>query len=287
MLEDRDYMRLPDDRLRFSWTLAILIANAIVFVVECVLLGYPPRFAENNLFALNIDGLRHGYAWQLLTYQFMHAGMLHIILNSWAIYLFGRAVEDTLGPRKFLTVYLISGILGGLFQALAAWAWPSYFGGPVVGASAAAFGLVAAYATLFPERELFLLIFFVLPVRLTARKLLIVSAILALIGFGLPFSNVANAAHLGGMLAGWLFIRWFVLDQNGAWRLPAFFSAPAASSPLRQRTPTRPEEELSTDEFVRKQVDPILDKISKQGIHSLTDRERQILEQARSKMAKR
>lgn len=201
MLEDRDYMREPSYQGRISVTVALLIINAVVFVVECVLLGYPPNFNSHNLFALSLDGLKNGYVWQLITYQFMHAGILHIVFNCWAIFVFGREVEAMLGARKFLGLYLISGVVGGIVQELAALVWPDHFGGPVVGASASAFGLVAAYAILFPERELTVLLFYFIPVNLTARRLLIFAAILA---FGGLFfrSTVANAAHLGGMLAG-------------------------------------------------------------------------------------
>ncbi len=76
-------------------------------------------FPTNGYFALSVEGLRHGFVWQLLTYQFMHGGLLHLLLNCWAIYVFGREVEETLGRNSFLTLYFTSGVIGGLFQALA------------------------------------------------------------------------------------------------------------------------------------------------------------------------
>jgi len=203
MLEDRDYMRQPAyHEPRMSFTVALLILCAIVFVIECIACGYPPNFSGGNYFALSVDGLKHGYVWQLLTYQFMHAGLMHILLNGWAIYIFGRAIEETLGSKNFLILFLTSGVIGGIFQALAGWIWPDYFGGPVVGASAGAFGLVAAFAVLFPERELMLLLFFVLPLRLRAKTLLLFAAALAVFGLVVHGDNIANAAHLGGMLTG-------------------------------------------------------------------------------------
>ena len=73
-------MRQPDYReLRVSFTVALLIVNAIVFLVECVACGYPPLFSTGNYFALSVEGLKQGFVWQLLTYQFMHAGLLHIL----------------------------------------------------------------------------------------------------------------------------------------------------------------------------------------------------------------
>src|ERR1700733_3831846 len=102
MLEDRDYMRQPEYgeprwrprfRPRWSWTLALLVVNAVVFVVECILCGYPPALSQGNYFALSVEGIKHGYVWQFLTFQFMHAGLLHIFFNSWAIWVFGRHFE--------------------------------------------------------------------------------------------------------------------------------------------------------------------------------------------------
>ena len=223
----------------------------------------------------------------------MHAGLLHILANCWAIYVFGRAIEETLGWKKFLILYLSSGVVGGICQVLAGWLWPGLFGGPVVGASAGVFGLVAAYAVLFPERELLLLLFFVLPIRLSAKMLLLLSAVLALAGIIFPISHIANAAHLGGMLTGVIFIRQFVQGRGWQWEFPSRRAAPRELVSTRARKGSfwrsasdQPDEDLSTDEFVKSEVDPILDKISRHGIQSLTARERQILEKARERMAK-
>ncbi len=286
MLEDRDYMRQPEYGPRVSLTVLLLVVNAIVFLVECFTLGSPPRFSLDNRFALSVEGLRHGFVWQLLTYQFMHANLWHILINSWAIYLFGREVEETLGGKNFLVLFLTAGVVGGMFQVLAAFIWPQYFGGPVVGASAGGFGLIAAYAVLFPARELTLLF---TPVTFHAKTMLIFSAVLAVMGIVFPIDNVANAAHLGGMLTGVFFVRWFV---QGRWRWPGTTGArestrtSAGKTSFWRRGADEPEEELSTDEFVKSEVDPILDKISRHGIQSLTARERKILEEARTRMAK-
>jgi membrane associated rhomboid family serine protease len=272
----------------------LLIVNALVFLIECAVYGYPLRFPIDSYFTLSVEGLKHGCVWQLLTYQFMHAGVLHILLNGWAIYVFGHAIEQTLGGKKFLTLFLTSGVIGGLFQALAALLWPAYFGGPVVGASAGAFGLVAAFAVLFPERELTLLLFFIIPVRLTAKILLILSAVLAGVGSFFPATHIANAAHLGGMFTGVVFIRQVVQGRWLPWKLPARRTAPrelvnvrAAKSGSWGPTAGTLDEEQSADEFVQSEVDPILDKISAHGIQSLTERERKILEKARAKMTKK
>jgi membrane associated rhomboid family serine protease len=299
MLEDRDYMRQPEFdgphwaphfHPRWSWTLALLVVYAVVFVVEILVSPAPRRLIPGNdfcyeYFALSTTGMTHGFVWQLLTYQFMHAGLLHLLLNCWAIYVFGRELEAMLGGARFLTLMFSSGVVGGVFQVLAAWEWPLLFGDAVVGASACAFGLVAAFAMLYPERELTMLIFFVIPVHMRAKTLLIFSAVLAVGGIVFPWSNIANAAHLGGMAMGWFFVRKIMRADWSRWggRL-RFFSKSSRSGT--GPAPHRPVEK-SALENVTDEVDPILDKISAQGIQSLTVRERAVLEAARKKMSSR
>ncbi|HEX7618418.1 MAG TPA: rhomboid family intramembrane serine protease, partial [Verrucomicrobiae bacterium] len=116
MLEDRDYMREPAyHEPRVSFTVALLIVNAAVFIVQLAASNsLSGAEIEDRYFALSLGGLKHGFVWQLLTFQFMHAGWMHLIFNSLAIYFFGRPVETALGRRHFLTLYLASGIIGGL-----------------------------------------------------------------------------------------------------------------------------------------------------------------------------
>jgi membrane associated rhomboid family serine protease len=311
MLEDRDYMRQPEYhdsgwrpafRFRWSWTVVLLIAYAAVFLVEQL-------FPNNNFFQghqvltkdgieifpgylpLSVEGIEHGYVWQLVTYQFMHAGLWHILGNSWVIYVFGREVESMLGGRKFLVLLFSSGIVGGVFQVLVALVWPQYFGahmdgvrffsGQTVGASACGFGLVAAFAMLFPERELTMLILFVIPVHMRAKTLLIGSAVLAVTGFAFPniiMPGVAHAAHLGGMAMGWFFVRKIL---QGDWSRLTGALHPVEKILPRRPSPDPVDEKPAVADFVASEVDPILDKISAHGLQSLTLREREILETAR------
>jgi membrane associated rhomboid family serine protease len=322
MLEDRDYMRQSAyndgpafTRLfrwpKWSWTMALVVANVVVFLFECAISPHPLLFQPDYLsnyygyVALSLGGLQHGYVWQLLTYQFMHAGFFHIFFNCWAIFMVGSLLEPMLGARNFLIVYFASGVAGGLLQTSIAYFFPQWFPDvPVVGASAAAFGLVAAFAALDPEQE-FTLILLVFPINMRAKTLVLVSAALALGGLFLPSlfdrmlgGNVANAAHLGGLLFGLVYVRKVIL---GRW-FHTWFQKPVRATPPPPRRPdvlpakpaafwhpkpARPEVELSADELLRTQVDPILDKISAHGLHSLTAREREILEKASGKLAKR
>jgi hypothetical protein len=224
-----------------------------------------------------------------VTYQFMHGGLLHLVVNLWAIYVFGNEVELALGRRSFLTLYLGSGIIGGIVQTLAAFAFRGEFAVPVVGASAAAFGLAAAFALLFPDR--LLLLFFVIPIR--AKYLLVFSGVLAIYGLISRAGNIAHAAHLGGMIAGIVYVR-YASQWNWQWpkfklRRPSPRLVKVSADQARRWAKNRATEteDLPDEEFLSKEVDPILDKISASGIQSLTDRERRVLEKARAKMAGR
>jgi len=299
MIDDRDYMRQPEfggsrwpRRFGVQWSLTVgfLIAYALVFMAQQV----PQTSAFfGNYLALSNAGLAHGYVWQLVTYQFLHANFLHILFNGWAIYVFGTALESELGRGRFVALMLSSGIVGGVFQALLAWLAPRFFSdtAQVVGASACAFGLVAAYALLFPTRELTMLVLYIIPVTVAARTLLLVSVALALIGVAMGVfypaksSNqpmVAYAAHLGGMLMGWIFVT-SILRRDWS-TLSQLFRPAKKSQPSRPKLePLEPRVEA---DFLQNQVDAILDKISAHGIQSLTTREREILESARKKMTK-
>ena len=117
----------------------MLIILGACFVVQKVLISYStsPRillFLED--LALSKTAILEGHVWQLLTFQFMHANWMHLLGNCVAIFVFGRDVEEALGRKNFLTLYFSSGIIGGLFQALAGVFLGGSFAGPVVGASA-------------------------------------------------------------------------------------------------------------------------------------------------------
>ena len=298
MLEDRDYMRQPEFeesrwrpnfRVRWSWTLGLLTINVIVFVVECIFCGYPPAFSQANHFALSVEGIKEGYVWQFLTFQFMHAGILHIFFNSWMIWVFGRYLEAELGAGRFLALYFSSGVIGGVAQIVGGMGWPTHFGTITVGASAGAIGLMAAFAVLYPEERLTIFFYF-FPITTRAKNIIWGIAVLSVLCILFPKSlftvllgnNVANAAHLGGMAMGWFYVKKILKN-------PALIGTADEShlAPPRLVKPKPvPVEEKSAGEFLESEVDPILDKISAHGLQSLTTRERAILETARRKMVK-
>ncbi|MHB8521511.1 MAG: rhomboid family intramembrane serine protease [Limisphaerales bacterium] len=298
MLDGRDYMRSSPGGSRWSATVILLMVNTVAFVAQSVLQYYAPALDDKtrHYFYLSTTGLAHGFVWQLITFQFLHGGFWHLAFNLLVLYFFGRAIEAALGPNRFLKLYFMSGVVGGLFQMLLAWLLPAHFGGAVVGASAGIFGLVAAFATLFPEQELTLLLFLIIPISMRARTLLWLSIGVALFGILVPTENVAHAAHLGGIFAGWAYIFWIVQGRLGSkWsavrvlprRPRELVRATSAKRSVWHSQKSAELDDLPPAEFISQQVDPILDKISAHGIQSLTERERKILEAARAKMAKR
>ena len=244
--------------------------------------------------ALSAEGLRGGGVWQLLTFQFLHSGIWHLAGNLLGIWFFGRFIEMRLGAENFLKLYFAAGLAGGVLQSLLGLAFENRFGGPVIGASAGVVGLFAAFALLEPDAEI--LLWFILPVK--ARHFLIFSLVVAVGFIVLPSAGgIAHAAHLGGLLAGMAFIHWeffrkqfFVGGQRSRERSrrPEFARTASASGGYWTTPPAAAEpESLPPEEFISREVDPILDKISAHGIQSLTGRERKILEAARKKMERR
>ena len=285
MLDDRHYMRQSQTRSFWSAWLALILANTAVYVLQLVanLAGGPLNFVWAYL-PLRPDDLAHGWVWQLLTFQVLHdpSNPLHLILNCAMIWIFGRALEERLGVATFLKLYFVSGVFGGLLQCSVSWIFPAHFGSnvAVVGASAGVFGLIAAFARLNWDEQVTALIAFIIPVTMRAKYLLLVLAIIGGLGLLDRRSGIAHAAHLGGMIAGLGYVLLFIQGNH----------VQVVMEKLRPKRHTRPRvfksaEDAPSEEFISKEVDPILDKISKEGIHSLTARELKILESARKRMS--
>jgi membrane associated rhomboid family serine protease len=282
-------------------TIILLFTLGGCYLAQLIVAGLKGEEWVNQWLALSREGIAHGRVYQLLTFQFLHGSPLHLLLNMIGLYFFGRAVEEMLGSKGMLKLYLASGVAGGLLQVGLCFALPRVFYAGVVGASAGVFGLIAAFAIRAPDQPITMLILFILPVTFKAGVFLLLEAcysIVGMLGPLLPYSflhsNIAHAAHLGGMLTGIVWIRWGMRPRApwNFWRGWAASARPARestrSSPERKaKIASRNTEELPPAEFISQEVDPILEKISAHGIQSLTARERQILEAARSKMARR
>ncbi|MDB6020031.1 MAG: putative rane protein, partial [Pedosphaera sp.] len=177
----------PLFQVQWSVTLVLILINVVVFVIQNVA-DHTSHSYIYDRFALSVDGLKQGHFWQLVTFQFLHlplldGGVFHLLGNLFVIYIFGSPVEGAIGKMNFTKLYLLSGILGGMLQMAGGFFWPEHFGQAVVGASAGAFGLIAAFATLFPHRVLYL---FFLPIEPRVKTLLWLGILISVIGMVLP-----------------------------------------------------------------------------------------------------
>jgi membrane associated rhomboid family serine protease len=287
-LADRYYMRDAYHVPRMTtWLIVVLIAG---FLIQSLLFFYGDFQLSDHL-ALSVDGLKHGKIWQLLTFQFLHSCPMpwHVLFNCLGLYFFGRPVEEMVGQKKFLGLYLLSGVAGGLLQVLVTIVLPRHPDIPVVGASAGVCGMIAIFCAVNPMQELTTWIYF-LPITIRARYFLIALAGYSVFGTLIPLSSVAHAAHLGGILLGLSFVRFtrrISADEPGWFPWKRGQRAPVNSPGSRAKHSPwlrpRPEPRRAP-EFISREIDPILDKISAQGIDSLTDKERKILEAARRRM---
>jgi membrane associated rhomboid family serine protease len=206
--------------------MVLVVLNVVAYVFQ---IKFLPRILDPGYLELSLWGMLHGYFWQLLTYQFMHGGWFHLIVNCWGLFVFGRSVEWAVGKLRFLVVYFLSGIFGGLLQMMGCFLWPHYFPADIgmVGASAGLFGIIASFTMLFPEDQLLMLLFFVVPVKMRAKTLLACLLVITGLGISYPRSlmgvKVAHFAHLGGILTGLAFSRFYFLKYV---RLPDPASEP-------------------------------------------------------------
>jgi membrane associated rhomboid family serine protease len=150
-------------------------------------------------FGLSEHGLENGAWWQLVTYQFLHGNELHILVNMLGLWFAGRELEAAIGTPRFVALYLVGGVIGGLAQIAVA---PQ---SELIGASASVCAVLLAFTTLFPRLPITALLFFVLPVRMRARTLgwILVAASVAFWLSGLQ-PQVGHVAHLGGFAAGFV-----------------------------------------------------------------------------------
>jgi membrane associated rhomboid family serine protease len=291
-LADRNYMREDYHAPRASTILiGVLIA---AFLVQCLLLVYANTHLARN-FGLTLSGLKSGKIWQLLTFQFLHSvpWPWHVLFNCLGLFFFGRPIEERFGARKFLTLYFLAGTIGGLLQVLTTAILPKHFDVPVVGASAGVSGMLAIYCSLNPMRDITIFIYFI-PLNIRAIYLLWGMTAYAIFGTIVPIDNVAHAAHLGGLLLGISYVKWF-LDTDRAERWLAMFRRKPRSI-VKVRFPGNTSWEAAAElqakrntdtEFISKEVDPILEKIHAHGMKSLTEEEKRTLESAYSRMKKR
>lgn len=278
----------------------LLIINAAVFFFQLLasnfmIGGKPGMYVLNEWFALNpiVEGANF-QVWQLITYQFMHADFMHIFFNMFMLWMFGMEIENILGSKKFLYYYLICGVAAGLAQLFIAplFSVPAF----TIGASGAVFGVMIAFALMFPDRLIFL--WFLIPIK--AKYLIGFLFVLEIFWIGDAGSNVAHLAHLGGAIAGFIFI---MLDKRTDVKLKHMFNKsyyrtsekpPNIFSGITERFRKKDDEvkeakfydikDNADEEITQEEIDKILDKISKSGYQNLTEKEKKTLFEASKKM---
>ena len=183
---------------------ALLILNGLMFAAQ---LRVPIVNALLPLYPLQSD---YFMPWQLLTYGFLHGDLTHIFFNMFGLWMFGRDIERLMGPQRFLIYYMTCVIGAGIVQLLfAEFQGENY---PTIGASGGLFGILLAYGLTFPNRTVMLLI---PPIPMKAKYFVIIYGLLELFlgvsGFG---PNIAHFAHLGGMLFGYVLLRYWARPRR-------------------------------------------------------------------------
>ena len=260
------------------WVLRLIVITAVAqLLLETVLTS--PDIRSLLIMNPSAFGAR---PWGVVTYLFVHGGILHLATNMLALYMFGTAVETRMGSRSFLFYYMYCGISAALFCLLL-----SLFShqAPVIGASGAVLGVAVAFAMYWPEAEILVLL---IPIPIKARTLVLGLVVLDLVFALLIPDGIAHEAHLGGALAGWLFFKFQAASRRRPAPLPrqepervlmAQQTAAGRDSDPRAGQPGRPLSPRPGSDPVATEVDRVLDKISAKGIGSLTPEERRFLDE--------
>ena len=156
-------------------------------------------------FGLAPEAVVHGFVWQLVTYIFLHASILHILFNLLYLVMFGADLEHMWGAKKFTTYFFVCGIGAGLTDLIVRLALHRDLADPTIGASGAVYGILLACAVIMPDRQVML---FPLPVTITMRWLVIILGGIEFFStLGMTGDNISHICHLGGMGVGYIFLR--------------------------------------------------------------------------------
>lgn len=237
----------------------ILVATTVAYLVELIF----PHLALDWCSLVPQRVFLFGEIWRLVTYLFLHepSSPFHLIFNMLALWMFGVELEQLWGTRRFLIFYAIAGIGSGLFSVLS---WNT----EIIGASGAIIGLLTVYAIYFPDRTILFFFIFPLPVRMAV---FIIGAI-SILGSMTSGSGVAHLTHLGGILAGLLYVYLYNRVSTAAVKV-----AVAVESAQQKQ---RDAEVMNRKRYFADVIDPILKKISESGMDSLSDDEKKRLKEA-------
>ena len=190
-------------------TWALIVANTVIYILQ---LGASDGFIRTFALwplgaspALGPDALGAFQPWQLVTYSFLHGSFTHLFLNMLALFMFGSELERLFGRRRYLAYYFAAVLAAAVTQIVVSTATGSFY--PTVGASGGVFGLLLAYGIYFPRRTIVLLF---PPIPMPAWLFVIVYAVIELyLGVTGTQAGVAHFAHLGGMVGGFLMLRYW------------------------------------------------------------------------------
>jgi membrane associated rhomboid family serine protease len=295
---------------------ALLISNVVIFVLQYLFLGLlriggaSVQTYTMQYFALQPVESGFFYPWQLVTYQFMHGGVLHLFWNMLALWMFGSELESVWGSRRFLTFYLLSGIGAGLAQLAVGSVMGS--GAATVGASGAIQGVMLAFGFMFPDRPILMFpIFFPIPAKIFVFIWIGIDLISGLMGS----DGVAHFAHLGGALTGFLLFKYG--DAIGVFslvdKIRDMFSGggggvrktfgpkrkiydirevdsanesrlQSASGTVSSWFKAQPNGDPGNQTTTQEDIDRLLDKIAKSGYNSLSEDEKKVLMEASKKL---
>lgn len=269
--------RLPYTRVT-PWVWRLIIANAVVLLL---LMTLTP--ALTNFLAFNPQRPLSA-PWTYITYMFVHAGLWHLVMNMLLLFWWGTRLEERMGGRVFILFYLYCGLGGPLLSVLVAGLGVPV--APFVGASAAVMGVGVAYTMYWPDAKMMI---FPLPFPILTRYIIVAFIALDLLAAVSGTSSmVAHWAHLGGALVGFLYIRF----QSYSRPVPAppsfkrervLVSHPDPTESAEEESAPRPRRNNAEKDPVSVEIDRVLDKISAEGMDSLTDEERIFLNQVSEK----
>lgn len=234
----------------------LLIVNTVVFLLQQIMpADYVSFFAFQPVLFL-----KNYYFWQIVTYAFLHGNFWHLLVNMFALWMFGTHVERMMGTFAFLRFYFFCVIGAALAQMLVA----PY--SAVIGASGGIYGVLYAFAHFFPDSVIYL--FFIFPMR-ALQAVLFIALITLVSSIGSGGSRIAHFAHLGGMATGFLllYIPKLIRERGFSFKIPSLFTS------RRKRNSFH----VVKDDLTR-EVDQILEKISQQGVDSLTPDEHATME---------
>ena len=290
MLYDRTYMQSPRELFKRSFCDQLIIFLISCFVLQAVSSLFFGAQLVNDFVGFGYNNLSKGYFWTIITYASVHDGPLHLILNLLGIHFIGRPVEGFIGNRKFKYLVLSSVLLGAIIWILFNNSGYQY----LVGSSAIVLACLCTFCLFQPNQPITLLLFFILPVRIKPKWVLLGTLGLEIYGFVnseiLGNGMIAHSAHLGGMICGAL--TYLLVQGKLVFPFRFTFTRSGTGSPQSRHNRHSPRKvkkfrvNFGENVSIKEETDRILDKINDKGFGSLTESEKETLEKAKKLLGK-